>query len=178
MLVHEAQSEMRAAFLGGSVGQAVSGTIWLISAVLGTLVGVQAGIISLFALGFFIFPLTQLALRLAGRPVRLSSGNPLEALGRQVAFVLPLCLPVIAAAALYNVNWYYPAFAVVTGAHYLPFVFLYGERLYAILAGLLIVGGAAIGYLLPGAFPPAGWYTAAVLLLFAFLLWRSAAPRD
>lgn len=178
MLVHEAQKEMRTVFLAGAVGQAVSGAIWLISSVLGAWVGVQAGVISLFALGFFIFPLTQLALKLAGRPVKLSSGNPLESLARQVAFVLPLCLPVIAAAALYNINWYYPAFAVVTGAHYLPFVFLYGERLYAVLAGLLVFGGAALGYLLPGAFTPAGWYTAVVLLLFSVLLWRSSESRD
>jgi len=173
MLVQEAQKEMRAVYLGGAAGQAVSGLAWLISSALGAWVSVPAGVISLFAIGFFIFPLTQLVLRLAGRPSAPGPDNPLQGLGRQVAFVLPLCLPVIAAAAIANINWYYPAFAIVTGAHYLPFIFMYRERLYAFLAALLIAGGAAAGWLLPDSFIPAGWFSAAVLLIFAFLIWRS-----
>jgi hypothetical protein len=79
--------------------------------------------------GVFIFPLTQLGLRLMGRPASVRPKNPLNGLAMQVAFTVPLAIPVIGAAALYNVNWFYPAFMIILGAHYLPFIFLYGMRI-------------------------------------------------
>ena len=93
-------------------------------------------------------------------------------LAMQVAFVIPVSIPVIGAAALYNVDWFYPAFMVIVGAHYLPFVFLYGMRAYAVLAGVLIAGGVTIGYLLPDTFSIGGWFGGAVLLLFALVVWH------
>lgn len=88
--------------------------------------------------GFFIFPLTTLGLRLLGGPWKLSANNPLNGLGMQVAFVLPLCLPLVAAATLYRASWFYPSFMVLLGAHYLPFVFLYGMPVFAVLAAALV----------------------------------------
>lgn len=88
----------------------------------------------------------------------------------QVAFIVPLSLPVIGAASLYNINWFYPAFMLIVGTHYMPFISLYGMWEFAILSALLIGGGVAIGMLLPGAFTAGGWFTAAVLLLFAVLV--------
>ena len=176
MTVFEAQREMRNVYWGGTVGQAVSGMLWLISAALGTWVSVELGILSLFVGGFFIFPLTQLGLKLAGLPATLSSGNPLQSLAKQVAFIVPLCLPVIWGATLYNTNWYYPAFMVIVGAHYLPFVFLYGMWQYAVLAALLIGGGVAFGYWLPQVFPVPGWFTGIVLVLFALAVWKISSP--
>jgi hypothetical protein len=170
MNVPDAQREMRTVYLGGSVGQAVSGTIWLISAALGTWISPQAGMVSLFLIAFFTFPITQLALKLAGLPATLQSGNPLQSLARQVAFMVPLCLPVIIGATLYRESWFYPAFSVVVGAHYLPFVFLYGMWQYALLGGLLIAAGVGIGMLLPGVFSLCGWVTGALLVVFSVWL--------
>ena len=172
MTVNEAQREMRSVFQGGYIGQAVSGILWLISAALGTWVSTRLGIMSLFIGGMLIYPLTQLTLKLAGRPASLSSGNPLQQLAQQVAFIVPLCIPVIAAATLYNVNWYYPAFMVIVGAHYLPFVFLYGMRHYALLTALLIGGGVAIGYTMPDSFAVGGWVTGGLLVAFAVVVSR------
>ena len=145
MEVTEAQREIRSVYVHGAVGQAVSGVIWLLSASLGTYLSVQAGVISLFVGGVFIFPLTRRVLRLSSRSATLSSENPLGGLAMQVAFIVPLLIPVIGAAALYNIDWYYPAFMVVVGVHYLPFVFLYGMKAYAVLAAVLIGGGMTIG---------------------------------
>lgn len=172
MQVTEAQREIRSVYANGAVGQAVSGVIWLLSASLGTFVSVQAGVISLFVGGVFIFPLTQLALRLSGRSATLSSENPLDGLAMQVAFIVPLLIPVIGAAALYNINWYYPAFMLVVGAHYLPFVFLYGMKAYAVLAAVLIGGGVTIGWALPDSFTVGGWVAAIALLVFSLYVWR------
>lgn len=172
MEVTEAQREIRSVYVNGAVGQAVSGVIWLLSASLGTFLSVQAGVISLFVGGVVIFPFTQLALRLSGRSATLSSENPLDGLAMQVAFIVPLLIPVIGAAALYNINWYYPAFMVVVGVHYLPFVFLYGMKAYAVLAAVLIGGGVTIGWALPESFAVGGWVTAIALLVFSLYVWR------
>lgn len=177
MLIETAQREMRAVYLGGAIGQLVSGAIWLISAALGTFISVQAGLISLFLGGMFIFPLTQFALKLAGRAASTGPENSLNSLARQVAFIVPFCLPLIYAAARYNVNWFYPAFLIVVGAHYLPFMFLYGISQYAILAGLMIVGGVLLGLFTPTVFAAGGWFGGILLVVFAAVLWRITAGK-
>jgi len=169
MLIKEAQREMRATFLGGFAGQGVSGLVWLLSAALSTWVSPQAGIWTLVALGFFTFPLTQLALRAMGRRPSLSPENALNGLAMQVAFTLPLNLPLVAAATFYRLEWFYPAFMVALGTHYLPFVFLYGMPSFAVLAALLIGGGVLIGMYGLGPFALGGWLTGLVLLAFAFV---------
>jgi hypothetical protein len=175
MTVTEAQEEGRVVFLNGSVGQLVSGAVWLSSAAFATWGTSWQAILVLLVGGFFIYPLTQLALRLSGRPRALSAGNPLGRLAMQVAFTVPLTLPVAYGAALYNLNWFYPACAVVVGAHYLPFVFLYGMWQFAVLSGILVGGGFACGLLLPHAFIPDAWLTGVALALFG--CWVASLPR-
>ncbi|HEX5808367.1 MAG TPA: hypothetical protein VFY25_06845 [Anaerolineales bacterium] len=167
MEIKAAQQDVQSTFLRGSVGQTVSGLIWLASAALGTWMSERAAISVLVFVGALIFPLTQLGLRLLGRPSGLPRGHPMNALAMQVAFIAPLGLPVIGAAALYNINWFYPAFMLVLGAHYLPFMFLYGMWEFGVLAALLIGGGVTIGMTFPESFTPGGWFTGVVLLLFA-----------
>ncbi len=173
MEIQAAQSQVRQVYLGGSVGQAVSGGIWLISAALATWFETRYGIIVLVLGGVFIFPLTQLIIRLSGRPASLPRENPFNQLAMQVAFIIPLCLPVIGAAALYKTNWFYPAFMIVVGAHYLPFATLYGMWQYLVLGAVLIFGGVGIGMVLPAAFATGGWFTAVALLAFAVFVWRN-----
>lgn len=167
MQIADAQREVRYAFLGGFMGQVVSGTLWLASAALATWVTTRAAILVLIVGGFFIFPITQVGLRLIGRSGRLDSRNALHGLGVQVAFVLPLCLPVVGAVAVHHLDWFYPAFMVVLGAHYLPFTFLYGMRMFVGLAALLVTGGVLIGLHGPDWFPLGAWVTAGVLYVFA-----------
>ncbi len=169
MLIEKAQAEVRSVFMGGSVGQMVSGALWLVSAVLATWSSPKSAIVFLVLAGMFIFPMTQLCLRLMGRRPALSKGNPLNGLGMQIAFTLPLSLPVVGAAAKYRLDWFYPAFMIVLGAHYLPFTFLYGMRVYILLAGLLITSGLALGLYLPNEFSTGAWVTSVQLILFALL---------
>jgi hypothetical protein len=74
-------------------------------------------------------------------------------------------------------NWFYPAFMVVVGAHYLPFIFLYGMWQFGILAASLIGAGIAIALNLPSLLSVGGWFTTLALLVFAFL-GRSVAFRE
>jgi hypothetical protein len=169
MNVAEAQREVRVVFRGGFMGQLVSGLLWLGSAAAATYSSPRAAILLLVVGGFFIFPVTTLGLRLLGGPWRLSPGNPLSGLGMQVAFVLPLCLPVVAAVAVHHLEWFYPAFMVVLGAHYLPFVFLYGMRMFAVLSVALVGSGVALAHRSAGTFGGPAWITGGILLGFAVL---------
>jgi hypothetical protein len=170
MEIRSAQEDVRTTFVRGSVGQVVSGVIWLVSAALGTWVGERPAILVLVLIGALIFPLTQLTLRLLGRPAGLPKGHPMNALATQVAFIVPLNLPVIGAAALYNINWFYPAFMLVLGTHYMPFMSLYGMWEFGVLAVLLMGAGVAIGMLLPDVFTAGAWLTGVVLLIFALFV--------
>jgi len=169
MLVADAQREVRLTFMGGFPGQVVSGTMWLVSAALGTWGSTQNAILVLVVGGAFIFPLTQLLLRAMGRRASLDPGNPLAGLAMQIAFTIPLSLPLIGAATIHRLDWFFPAFLVVVGAHYLPFVFLYGMWSFALLAAILIFGGTWIGVTMSGAFSVGGWFGGAAILAFAVL---------
>jgi hypothetical protein len=68
---------------------------------------------------------------------------------------MPLLLPV----SRYDLNWFYPALMILLGAHYLPFVFLYGMRMFALLAAALLGGGIIIAMYLSSGFSTGAWYT-------------------
>ena len=170
MDIRSAQQDVQTTFARGSIGQVVSGVIWLVSAMLGTWVNERYAILLLVLGGAFIFPLTQLTLHVMGRSAGLPKGHPLNPLAMQVAFIVPLSLPLIGAASLYNINWFYPAFMLVVGTHYMPFIFLYGMWEFAVLSAVLIFGSVGIGMLLPGAFSVGGWFSGIVLILFALLV--------
>jgi hypothetical protein len=175
--ISDAQRDVRSVFLGGFAGQLVSGLIWLVSAALASWRSPKSAIITLVVGGFFIFPLTQLLLRLMGRPASLPKGHPMNALGMQIAFMLPFNLLLVAAATAHHLNWFYPAFMIALGTHYFPFIFSYGMPEFGVLAALLIGAGLTIGLHMQSFFSLGAWVTAAVLLLFAFI-GRSVARRE
>ena len=131
MEIAEAQLEMRSRFAGGFYGHIVSGLLWVGSAALASWSSPRAAITALVLGGFFIFPMTELLVRTGGRRPPLSTANSLRQLGMQVAFVLPASMLLLLPVGLYRLNWFYPAMMILLGAHYLPFVFLYGMRMFA-----------------------------------------------
>lgn len=177
MHISDAQRDVRSTFVGGFAGQLVSSLVWFLSAAFATWSSHKTAIIALVVGGFFIFPLTQLLLRLMGRPSSLPKGHPMNALAMQIAFTLPLNLPLVAAATVYRLDWFYPAFMIALGTHYLPFIFLYGMPQFGVLAAFLIGAGVTIGLYIPSVFSLGAWLTAVVLLLFAFI-GRGVALRE
>jgi len=173
----EAQREVRTRYVGGFYGQLVSGGLWLASAALAQWSTPRAAITTLVAGGCVIFPLTELLVRMAGARASLSGSNALRHLGMQVAFVLPLSMPLLVPVAVFRLTWFYPGLMILVGAHYVPFAFLYGMPMFLALAALLVGGGVAIALAWPGSFSPGAWYTGVVLLAFAFL-GRAIANRE
>jgi hypothetical protein len=168
MQVQDAQREVRTIFVGGFWGQLVSSVLWLTSAALGTWSTPRAAIFALVLSGFFIFPLTQL-LRLTAGPASLPSANPLGNLGMQIAFTLPLSMLLLVPVTAFRLNWFYPALMILVGAHYLPFTFLYGMRIFIPLCALLTGGGVVIALYFSGSFSLGGWVGGLILFIFAWI---------
>lgn len=168
VLTH-AQKEMRTAFLGGFAGQLVSGLIWLGAAAISVWSVPHYGMAFLFFGSMGIFPLTQLSLRLMGRPAKVRSENGLWALGSQIAFTVPLNFILVGAAILFRENWFFPAAMIVVGAHYLPFITLYGMKMFGVLAALLVLGGTGLALYGPPIFSLGGWLTGIILIVFALI---------
>ena len=126
MQISDAQKEVRTVFAGGFFGQLVSSAVWLSAAALGTWISPRAGIEALVGCGFFIFPLTMLCLRMAGRRTAVSRENPMGQLAMQTAFGLVVTMLLLAPVAEFRLELFFPAMMVLLGAHYLPFTFLTG----------------------------------------------------
>ena len=177
MEITQAQRDVRTVYRGGSVGQLVSGVVWLVAAAVGTWGSPPAAMTTLFLGGTLIFPMTTAVLRLTGGPAALPAGHPMAGLATQLAFTVPFGLLVALAAAGYREDWFFPAAMVIVGAHYLPFVFLYGTRLFAVLAGCLVFGGVGLAQWVPEPFSGGGWLTGLLLIVFAVLLGASERAR-
>jgi len=177
MTIREAQEESRSVFLGGAVGQLVSSAIWFASAALATWGSRNTAMLALIAGGVFIFPLTQLVLRALGRRAALSRENPLSFLAMQVAFTIPLAIPLILAATAYKPEWFYAGCLIVVGAHYLPFVTLYGQPIFAVGGALMAAAGILLPRYRPGDFALGGWLGGAMLAVLGVALGLAHAAR-
>src|SRR6185369_12872848 len=99
MTIREAQEEMRRVYVDGAIGPFVSGAIWLASAALASAGSRTPAVLALVLGGVFIFPIGLLVPRVLGRPTAVRKENPLSFLAMQVAFTIPLAIPLILAAA-------------------------------------------------------------------------------
>jgi len=169
MDIQDAQRESRSVYIGGFWGQLVSSVIWLVSATLGTWVSPKASILTVVIGGFFIFPLTQMLLRLSGRRASVGRENSFNSLGMQVAFVLPFSMLLLVPVGQLRLNWFFPALMILLGAHYLPFATLYGMRMFLFLAGILIVMGVVIALWFSRTFSLGAWVAGLTLFAFAWI---------
>ena len=169
MEIQDAQRELRSVYLGGFWGQLVSSVIWLVSAALGTWVTPKASILMVVIGGFFIFPLTQMLIRLSGSRASVSKENQFHYLGMQVAFVLPFSMLLLVPVGHYDLNLFFPALMVLLGAHYLPFATLYGMRVFLFLAGILIAAGVVIALYFGKTFSFGAWVAGLALFAFAWV---------
>jgi hypothetical protein len=169
MEILEAQREMRSVYIGGFWAQLLFSILYLASAALGTWVSPKASILTIVIGGMFMFPFSQMILRLSGRPARVSRENPFHWLGMQIALVLPFSMLLLVPVGLYRLNWFFPALMILVGAHYLPFVSLYGMRMFLFLAGVLIAMGVVIALYFAETFSPGAWIAGLTLFVFAWI---------
>lgn len=160
----DAQAEVRRSYRSASVGQLYSGVVWLASALAWSVLGDTAGVLVLLIGGVFIYPVTALVSRLLGSAGSIPKGNPLRLAGLTIPIVGALGIPVAGAAALHDIDWFYPAFMVIMGAHYLPFAHLYGMRIFLPLGAGMWFAGLSIALWASEASVMGAWLTGLALI--------------
>ncbi|MHA7283681.1 DUF7010 family protein [Arthrobacter sp. TMS2-4] len=166
MLIAAAQEDVRRVYRRGSVGQLVTALVWGVSSIVASQDSMITAAWALFLGGMLIFPLTTLGLKVLSGPASLPKGHPMSALAFQLAMQIPLGLLVVLALTAPQPNRFFPAAMVLVGAHYLPFVYLYGMRSFLLLALPLIVVGVLIAVVAPEWSLAGAWFTVAALLVF------------
>jgi hypothetical protein len=162
-------SEYRQCSRGASVYLIVESVLWLSSATLGAFDQIPGAMLLLIIGGMFIHPISLLASRLVGLP-QLAETNRLPILNTWLALMIPLGLPLVFMAVAGNrTNLFYPAFAVLIGAHWLPFTYIYAMKSFAVLAGVFVLVGVVFGFILTKSFSACGFAVGGILLLFAVL---------
>ncbi|MCI2266252.1 DUF7010 family protein [Sediminivirga luteola] len=175
MEIQQAQADVRRVYYGGSVGPWVSSVLWCAAAAAGTWGSDQAAMVTLFFGGMLIMPVSLLIMRLGPGENALPKGHPMNALATQTAMTVPIGLLVALALGISAPHLFFPAALAIVGAHYLPFVFLYGQKLFAVLGILMVLAGVVLTLGFPEYGIAGGWIGAALLLIFGFVLHR--APR-
>lgn len=143
MDIREAQADMRASYLGGAPGVAVSGLVWLLAAAMIAFYGTRSGILTLFFGGMAIHPVSVVIARVLGRPGRHSKENPLGRLALEGTIVLLLGVALAFGISQYRADHFFAVMLVVIGGRYLTFQTLYGMRLYWLCGGALAASGLA-----------------------------------
>jgi len=164
---YDQHTEYRRCHLGGAVYLAVEGILWLLSASFGAAGQIPVAMIILLIGGMFIHPIATACSRLLRLPSPDRS-NRLSVLITWIALTIPLGLPLIfMATAVGHINLFFPAFAVLVGAHWLPFAYIYSMNSFPGLAGILVLTGSLFGFVFTRSFSACGFLVGGILLLFA-----------
>jgi len=106
-----------------------------------------------------------------------SPGNPLQPLGLWLNFAQLFYFPFLVLILLTEPQFFVMTYAIITGAHFLPYAWYYNVIAYAIMAGVISVGALVLGLALPAEqmyFVPFAMAGAlAVLAILLMSAWRT-----
>jgi len=161
--------EMRDTYLGAVPHTLFTALVWLISAYWADAFSPSQAMVLFIAGGTFTFPGGELIRKIMSTPTTLSKENTLPHLFMLLAFTIPLSYPLIYLVCRSNMNLFFPSFTILVGAHYLPFVFGYKMKSFALLSVVLVGLGTFVSVEYPNSFSLAGYATGSILLFFAAL---------
>jgi hypothetical protein len=161
--------EMRITYLGAVPHTIFTSLIWLISGALGIVYSKSIAILFFLIAGTFIFPGGELIRKLFKTPNAISKNNKLPLFFTLLAMTVPMSYPLLYFICKSNINLFFPAFTVLIGAHYLPFVYGYHMHSFGVLSILLVGVGTWSGIELMEYFSLQAFLTGGILLVFAIL---------
>ncbi|RKZ05221.1 hypothetical protein DRQ21_00145 [Candidatus Fermentibacteria bacterium] len=165
--LYNRHTEYRHCHLGGSVYLAVEGVLWLLSAAFGAAGQVPAAMLILLIGGMLIHPVASGFSRLLGMSSPAESST-LPVLNTWLALTIPLGLPlIIMTTADGHASMFYPAFAVLVGAHWLPFAWIYSMKSFLVIAGSMVTAGIFFGFVHTASFSACGFISGGILLVFS-----------
>jgi hypothetical protein len=168
-MLSDYSKELRDYYLGASPHTLFTGLVWLASAWWAESYSKTQAIGLFIIVGTFTYPAGELIRKMMRVSTNLSKENRLPQMFMLLAFTIPLSYPLIYLVCRENINLFFPAFTILIGAHYLPFVFGYKMKSFAILSILLVGLGTVISLKYPSAFSLSGYLTGSVLVAFAAL---------
>lgn len=149
----QAQAEMRWAYWHGAFGMLTSALAWGLAAGTAAFGRPQQAVWTLLIAGMFIFPVSLVLAKLAGRPGLHPKTNPLGRLAMLSTVGLMAGCVLALGVATKKLEWFFPTMLVVIGLRYLAFIRVYGLQLYLVCGISLATAGLVLGALL--AQPPA-----------------------
>lgn len=160
-------TEIRQTYLAAVPHTLFTAFIWLKAGIIGDYGLYSSAIIFFIVGGTFIFIGGELLRKLMKAPQRISKENRLPQFFTLLAFTVPLSYPLIYLVTKNNPANFFPAFMILIGAHYLPFVFGYGLKTFGALSILLVGLGTYFGMFFPSSFSFPAYVTATLMLVFA-----------
>jgi hypothetical protein len=161
--------EMRLTYWGAVPHTLFTALIWISAGLVGDYFSTSAAILFFIVGGTFIFAGGELLRKLMKTPQLITKENRLPQFFTLLAFTVPLSYPLIYLAIRNNIDHFFPAFMILIGAHYLPFVFGYRMITFGILAVILVALGTFISLVYPLSFSIPAYITGGILLVFAAL---------
>ena len=161
--------EIRRTYLGAAPHTLCVGLLWIFSGVISTFASKEFTILFFFFACAVNFPFGELLRKAIKTPNVLSKENNLPKLFTYLSLTIPLSMPIVYMACKFNINWFFPAFAVLVGAHYLPFIWAYKMPTFGILAGVIISIGILCALKFSESFPMAAYMTGSTMILFAVI---------
>jgi hypothetical protein len=159
-------TELRRTYLGAAPHTLYTAGVWLASGLVGEYASKSTGIMFFIIAASLTFPGGEVVRKLMRAPNLISEENKLGKLFMLSAFGIPLCYPIIYLVCKGNINYFFPAFSILIGAHYLIFIYGYGMNTFGLIAGLLVVQGTLTALYLPNQFGLSAYLTAAILFVF------------
>jgi hypothetical protein len=161
--------QMRITYLAAVPHTIFTAMVWVASGIISQLISKQAAIITFIAGGSVIFLGGELVKKLFYAPNLVRADNQLPKFFTLLAFTIPLSYPLIYLICRTNLDLFYPAFMILIGAHYLPFVYGYGMKTFGALSILLVSLGTWFSLFNTVSFSVPAYVTAFILLVFAIL---------
>lgn len=162
-------SDFRQTYMGAAPHSIVVGLLWIISGVISNYTSTTIAILFFFFATAINFPIGELFRKLFKVQNKMSKENKLDKLFPLLSMTIPLSIPLVYMAVQHNINWFFSAFSVLIGAHYLPFVWAYKMPTFAVLGVLIVLSGSYIAYFYPDSFDLAAYTTGGLIVLFGII---------
>lgn len=177
MTIADAQLDMRTAYIGGATGMLSSALVWMTAGFVALFMSSQQAVWALLIGGVFIHPISILFTKALKRSGKHNKNNPLASLAMASTIWMILMLVIAYVVSLYRMDLFFPAMLFIIGGRYLTFATLFGNRIYWLCGGALILAG----YLLASnnASPVIGAFTgSAIEAIFAVVIFKTTSKKQ
>jgi hypothetical protein len=157
--------EFRLTYLTAAPHSFYSGIAWIASAALSEIFTNEYAILFFILSLSVTFPVGELLRKVFQSRNFISASNKLGQLFMFSAFTIPACYPLVYFLCKVKINYFFPAFSILVGAHYLIFVYAYDRKIFLVLAIAMIAQGVWSVHTLPLSFSIAGYIAGSMIFL-------------